>query len=214
MNYYLKNWYKISVLIAGLIFVIALIAPLDFRAKMVLGAMAMIHLHFYEEMGYTGGFPFMGEYLELHITNTDPKSWDLNLATTAWGNEYFAVAVYLLALLLPQYRWLTLAVMLFAFLEFAMHTFFFPIKMKFWYNPGLLTAFFGLTPISICYFIGNHQYYFNWVDYVLAIVWIVFNYWMAFKSPIYKKLGQLKQYSFGQDSVQQSLKWLKNVYKE
>lgn len=214
MNYYLKNWYKISIFIAALVFVITLLGDFDFRAKLVLGSLAIIHLHFYEEMGYPGGFPFVGEYMELHVSDPDPRSWDLNLATTAWGNEYFAVAVYLLALLLPQYRWMTLAVMLFAFLELVMHAVVFPIRMEFWYNPGLLTALFGLAPLAIYYFIGNTQYHFNWIDYVLAIVWDIFNYWMAFKSPIYKRLARLKQYSFGPESAEQSLKWLKNIYKK
>ena len=213
MKYYIRNWYKIAVYIAGLVFMVALIGRFDFRVSMILASLGMIHLHFYEEMGYPGGFPYMGEHMELGTDDENPEHWSLNLATTAWGNEYFAVVVYILPIFIPQWHWMTLAVMLFAFIEGLMHGLFFTIKLRSFYDPGIITAVFGLTPIAIAYFIGNRGYGFAWYDYLIAIVWIGLNYWMAFKSPIYWKLAKLTQYSFGQDSLKQSLHWMRKIYK-
>ncbi|HFR3770816.1 TPA: HXXEE domain-containing protein [Streptococcus suis] len=58
-------------------------------------------------------------------------------------------------MLLPDVRFLTLAVALFTVAKLLMHGLFFPIALKKVYNPGLLTALIGLVPLSIAFFAGT-----------------------------------------------------------
>lgn len=59
----------------------------------------------------------------------------------------------------PNIPFLTLAVMIFAFAELAMHLFFFNLSLKKWYNPGLLTTLVGLVPVSVYYLAHDWKLY-------------------------------------------------------
>lgn len=210
-TFFLYNWYNISVWIAGLLAVVLTIGNWDTRNKMLLGSAVVIFLHFFEEFGFPGGFAPMGLKVELHNTDPDPHHWPLNQLNAMVGNWLFAVLVYLLPLFLPNVKFLTLAAAMFGFLEVLMHAFVFNIALKKWYNPGFATAVFGLLPISLWYFStiwGQHLY--KGTDFALAVVWMVFNYWLGFRSPMYKKLGSLSdRYAFTPEEVAKGERFLK-----
>lgn len=207
----LCNWYYISVLIAGIITVVLAIGEWDMREKMLLGSAAVLFLHFFEEFGFPGGFAPMGMRVELGITDHDPRHWPLNQVNSMVGNWLFAVLVYLLPLFLPDVRFLTLAAAIFGFFEVLMHATVFNIAVKTWYNPGLLTAVFGLLPVSVWYFAGIWgQNPYRVTDLVLALVWVGFNYWLGFRSPLYKKLGERSdRYAFTPEEVSKGARFLK-----
>lgn len=203
--------YCVSVYIAAA-FVLALaLGDWDVREKMLLGSSFFIFLHFFEEFGFPGGFPYVGMKVELRITDMDARHWPLNQVNAMFGNFCFAVLVYLLPLFLPDIRFLTLAAAVFAFVEVLMHLVVFNIALKTWYNPGLLTAVFGLLPISLWYFSQVwSQHLYGWGDAGYAMVWIVFNYWLSFRSPIYKKLGELSgRYAFTEAEVNRAEWYMK-----
>lgn len=140
----------------------------------------------------------------------DPRKWPLNNASAFWGNQWFAVAVYLLPLFLPQVKFLTLAVMIFGLIELIGHLIVFNVAIKTWYNPGVFTSLLGLAPLSIVYFsktLGTVLY--SWLDLIIAFIWIVFNYWMAFRSPIYNYLGRKSEYAFSNEEVNCASKYMK-----
>lgn len=208
---FLYNWYNISVYIAGLLAVVLAIGNWDSRQKMLLGAAAIIFLHFFEEFGFPGGFAPMGMKVEMHNTDPDPHHWSLNQLNSIVGNWYCAIVIFILPLFLPNVRFMTLAAAIFGLVEFFAHLFLFNIACKVWYNPGLATAVFGLMPISIWYFStirGQHLY--SGLDIVLAIVWIAFNYLLVFRGPIYNKLGSMSdRYAFTPDEVARGKRFLK-----
>lgn len=209
-NWILKNWYLISVYIASFIALILALGDWNFTQKMLLGSMIFIQLHFFEEFEFPGGFPWVGMKVEMKIVEDDPQKWPLNNASAFWGNQWFAVTVYLLPLFLPQVHFLTLAVMIFAFTELLGHLIIFNIALKTWYNPGTFTAVFGLVPLSVVYLfktLGTGLY--SWLDLVIAIVWIGFNYWVAFRSPIYQTLGKKSEYAFSTEEVNRASKYMK-----
>ncbi|MEE8715442.1 MAG: HXXEE domain-containing protein [Coriobacteriales bacterium] len=203
MRWLTENWYKVSVFCAGACAVALALGDWDLRSRTILAATAVLFLHFFEEFGFPGGFPWVGLHVEMHIEGTDARQWPLNRLNAMFGNWWYAAVVYLLALVLPGVRFLTLAVALFAFLEVLMHVVVFNAALRTWYNPGLVTAAFGLMPISIAYLVriaGAGLY--TWVDVVLAFVWIVFNYWVAFRSPIYAWMGRKSdRYAFSDEEV-------------
>lgn len=206
----IKNWYYISVFIAGFLAMILTIGSWGLREKMLLGSSVFIFLHFFEEFAFPGGFPYVGVKVELGMDNLDTKTWPLNQVNAMFGNFAFALLVYLLPLFLPQIPFLTLAAALFAFAEVLMHLAVFNLALKTWYNPGLFTAVFGLLPISLFYFQqiwGQHLY--SWPDIVAAVLWIAFNYWLAFRSPIYKKLGKLSdRWAFTEEEVSRAERYM------
>ncbi|GHV96883.1 hypothetical protein lacNasYZ03_09770 [Lactobacillus nasalidis] len=212
MKWYLKNWAWVAVYLAAGIFLLAALGNWDFQTKLVLLALALLQLHFFEEMDRPGGFPYMGLWAETGEKSQNPRDWSLNNASAAFGNEYFAVVVYGLALLFPKQAWLLLAVFIFSFVELAMHGIFFTVKIKNWYNPGLVTACL-LSLVSVVFFL-NTGLHFNIWDHVLAFAWIAFNYWLAFRSPLYQKLGQLKEYSFPAESMDRSRVIMKKVLRD
>ncbi|MGN0665596.1 MAG: HXXEE domain-containing protein [Huintestinicola sp.] len=208
---FLYNWYNISVYIAGILIVCLAIGNWDTREKMLLGAAAFIFLHFFEEFGFPGGFAPMGLKVEMHNTDPDPAHWSLNQLNSLIGNWYCAVIIYILPLFFPNVRFMTLAAAIFGFIEVFGHLIMFNIACKKIYNPGLFTALFGLMPISMWYFstIWGQQL-FRGVDIVLAIAWIGFNYWLAFRSPIYKKLGAMSdRYAFTPEEVKRGEEYLR-----
>ncbi|MGM9537987.1 MAG: HXXEE domain-containing protein [Candidatus Onthomonas sp.] len=208
---FLYNWYNVSVAIAGLLAVVLAIGDWDVRQRMLLGSSVVIFLHFFEEFAFPGGFAPMGIRVELRITDPDAHQWPLNQLNSMVGNWLFAVLVYLLPLFLPNVKFLTLAAAVFCFAEVLMHAVVFNIATKRWYNPGLATAVCGLLPISVWYFSniwGQHLY--SGVDIALALVWILFNYWLGFRGPLYKKLGAMSdRYAFTPEEVAKGAKYLK-----
>lgn len=196
MKKIIKHWYYIAVYIGCLFGLLLYLGDWDLRLKTLLTGTMFIHLHFFEEFGYPGGFPWQGMHVEKGYTECKPEEWDLNLLSSFFGNEWFALLVYILPMFL-NIRFLTLAAVLFTFAELLMHLVVFNAALKTWYNPGLASVLIGLLPVSINYLYqtwGQHLYV--WPDVVLALVWISFHYWVAFVSPIYKKLGAKKEYTF------------------
>ncbi len=210
MNKLLKNWANISVYLGALAALIAVLGNWGLREKTILLSLTFIMLHFYEEFVFPGGFAWCGLKVEMGITDTDATKWPLNRPTCLFGNWWCAVLVYILPLFLPHVKFLTLAVVLFAFIEVIMHGIGFNIGLRTLYNPGLLTALFGLLPVSLNYLILTWDLHlYSLGQLALALVWIVFNYWIAFRSPIYKKLGSLgDEYAFSQDEVWRAKKYI------
>lgn len=200
---FLYNWYYISVWVAGLLAVILTVGGWNNREKMLLGSAAVLFLHFFEEFGFPGGFASVGMKVELHITDRDARLWPLNQLNSMIGNWLFAILVYLLPIFLPDVKFMTLAAAVFGFVEVLMHAVIFNAALKKWYNPGLATAIFGLLPISIWYLsIIWGQRLYSMGDIALAIIWIAFNYWLVFRSPLYKRLGAMSdRYAFTPEEV-------------
>jgi hypothetical protein len=207
------SWYRISAFAAGAIALVLAMGEWGLGHRMVLASMAVLFLHFYEEFGCPGGFARMGLYVEMKVTDPDAHHWSLNQLNSMFGNWWFAVVVFGSALVLPDVRFLTLAVALFAFLEVAMHLVGFPLAIKRLYNPGLATAVFGLLPVSVWYLaqVVPAGMYTGW-DVLAALAWIVFNYWLVFRSPLYTWMGRKSNnWAFTDEEVARSDPFLKNV---
>lgn len=214
MNSLIKNWYNISALLSGILVLALCLGDWDAQQKLTLGGTAIILLHFFEEFAFPGGFPWVGLHVEKGTDNTDAQSWELNNLNSLFGNWWYAVVVYLAAFFLPDISFLTLAVAIFAFVEVVMHLFIFNGALRTWYNPGLLTALFGLMPLSIWYFAQiNAAITFTPIDIVLAIAWIALNYWIAFRSPLYKWMGKKSNlYGFSEEEVMRSARYIQLVH--
>lgn len=202
MTRIIQHWYELAIYIATGVALLLALGTWTFEQRILLISLCLIHVHFFEEFGFPGGFVWGGLKVEQRQVDPDVSRWPLNMLSAWWGNEWFAFFVYLLPLLFSQYHWLVLAAVIFAFAEGIMHLVVFNIGLRSWYNPGLVTAVFGLVPVSVWYlFQSVPQARFTWLDFVIAIVWIGVNYWLAFKSPICRYLTAKTKYRLSRREV-------------
>jgi hypothetical protein len=196
MKKIINGWHYISVYLAGATALIAIFGTGDTLQKLLLASIAVMFLHFFEEFGFPGGFPWMGVKVLLSSDEMDSSKWDCNNLNSMFGNWGFLFFIYILPVLFPNIRFLTLAAMLFNIAELVIHLILFNVKQKTLYNPGLVTAVFGLAPIACYYFMKIFdQHFYIWYDYIIAIICLVFIFWFSFRSPIYWKLGRMEGYS-------------------
>lgn len=210
MEKWIRRWYEFVVYIAGAYALILGLGNWNLQQKALLLGLIMIHLHFFEEFGLPGGFAWGGIKVEMRKVNPDVSKWQLNQLSALFGNEWFAVVVYLLPLFTPQWHWAVLAAVIFAFLEFLMHVVMLNIGLKSWYNPGTFTAVFGLTAISVWYlWQAVPTGIFSWWDLLIAMVWCGFNYWIGFRSPIFQSFNNNKKYTFSRADIEKATPYMR-----
>lgn len=191
----INNWYNVSVLLAVVSAFVAVFVVADIVQRLLWVSIAILFLHFFEEFGFPGGFPLMGVKVLLGSREMNSEKWDCNNLNSMFGNWGFLFFIYALPLILSDVKFLTLAAMMFSILELIMHAILFNVKQKTIYNPGAVTAIFGLAPIAIYYFATVFdKNFFVWSDYLAAVAWSVFIFWFSFRSPLYWSLGRLKGY--------------------
>ena len=197
MKTFINHWAPVSLVLGILTALIAVFGPWDFTQRVLIALAACAFLHFFEEFWWPGGFPYVGVKVMLGKDEPDPSKWNANNLSSIFGNWGFLILVYVAALLLPQVRFLTLAAVLFSFLELLQHLVVFNVRLKRIYNPGIITAVFGMTPVSIYYLINTAGMgLYAWYDYVLAFVWVVAVFVFCFRSPLYWSLGKKEGYPF------------------
>lgn len=202
MKKFVNNWHHISVYLGGVTAVLAVLLPIGIVQKLLLISVAILFLHFYEEFGWPGGFPYMGVKVLLGKDEPDPSKWNCNHLSSMFGNWFFLVTVYLLPVFLPSVRFLTIGALMFNFAELLMHLVLFNVRLKAWYNAGLITALFGLAPISFYYFfVVFDPATFLWYDYAIAVVYFAVIFWFCFRSPFYWSLGKKSGYEFSEQSA-------------
>jgi len=202
MKKIVNNWHWISVFLAGAVALVAILVPTTPVTKLLLAANMVLLLHFFEEFGWPGGFPWMGMKVLMGSNEMDSSKWNCNNLSSMYGNWLFMLLVYCLPLFFPNLHVLPLAAMMFSFAELLMHLILFNVRLKACYNPGMITGVFMLPPIAIYYFARVFDAsIFSWYHYVIAVVWFVFVFWLSFRSPIYWGLGKKPGYEFTEQSA-------------
>ena len=202
MKTIINNWHNISVYLAGATMLLTVLLPVGVVTRLILASIALLFLHFFEEFGWPGGFPYMGVKVLLGKDERDKSKWDCNNLSSMFGNWTFLVLAYILPMCLPSVRFFVLGVFIFNFLELFMHLILFNVRLKQLYNPGIITAVFGLAPISFYYFFTLFDASaFLWYDYLLAVVWFAVVFWFCFRSPLYWHLGRKPGYDLTDQSA-------------
>lgn len=213
MKRIIAHWYELAIYIAAGVAMVLALGTWTFEQRILLLGLCLLHVHFFEEFGFPGGFVWGGLKVEQGQVDSNVGKWPLNMLSAWWGNEWFALSVYTLPLFLPQYHWLVLAAVIFAFAEVLMHVVIFNLGLHSWYNPGLASVLLGLLPTSIWYLLRVlPQGHFNWLDLLLAILWIAGNYWMAFKSPICKAFTAKTDYRLSKREVMKARIYMQRTH--
>ncbi|MGM9629425.1 HXXEE domain-containing protein [Butyricicoccus sp.] len=153
MKFLRNNWFRM-----GLILFIILsfymifwgndqLSPIQ---KILMASLMCLPVHQFEEYALPGGGPVVinrAFYGEQTLYRQYPGNWNSIMIV-----NLSAYIFYILALVFPEAIWLGIATMLFNLFQLLGHAFEMNIKLKTWYNPGLITSVFLFTPISIYYF--------------------------------------------------------------
>lgn len=170
--------------------------------KYLLSSSAFLCLHFFEEFGFPGGFPYMGVKVLLGSAETDSSKWDVNNLNAMLSNWMALILLYLLPLFIPGARFLLIGAIVLSIGEIIMHLLLFNIRLKQFYNPGLVTGLFGIGTVVIIYLISAFDpSLYVWYDYVLGILYFFASFFFCYRSPMYWSLGRIKGYPLSDQSA-------------
>lgn len=78
----------------------------------------------------------------------------------------------------------------------------FNIRLKQFYNPGLVTGLFGIGTVVIIYlFTAFDSSMYVWYDYVLGILYFFASFFFCYRSPMYWSIGRIKGYPLSDRSA-------------
>ncbi len=91
MNRIIAHWYELAVYIAAGVAMVLALGEWSFEQRILLLSLCVLHVHFFEEFGFPGGFVWGGLKVEQGRVNPDVGKWPLNMLSAWWGNEWFAL---------------------------------------------------------------------------------------------------------------------------
>lgn len=195
MKKIVNNWYYVSVGLALVFAIILLTGNWDARQSYLLASSVFLCLHFFEEFEFPGGFPFMGVKVLLGKAETDSTKWNCNNLNSMLSNWASLVLIYLLPLFIPGARFLTIGAIVLSIGEILMHLVLFNVKLKTFYNPGLITGLFGIGSVVIVYLVRSFDpSIYMWYDYLLGFIYFGVVFWLCFRSPMYWAIGRKEGY--------------------
>lgn len=195
MKKLINNWYTVSIGLAAAFACILGFGNWDAREQYLLASCVFLCLHFFEEFGFPGGFPFMGVKVLLGKAETDSTKWNCNNLNSMLSNWASLVLLYLMPLFFPNVRFLMVGAIVLSIGEIVMHLVLFNVKLRSAYNPGLVTGLFGIGTVVILYLVKAFDpSLYMWYDYLLGVVWFGVVFWFCFRSPMYWKIGGKQGY--------------------
>lgn len=158
MKFWLKNWYRVGIVLAAILSIWLVVAPPHNRIQFFLMLnLLFLFAHQFEEYQLPGGAPLIINqvvYNETTLVDRYPgNSLSIMLVNTiAW-------AIYLIAIIIPKVTWLGLGVILFSLFQILGHCLEMPVKLRTWYNPGMLTTIFLFIPLGWVYirYLASHH---------------------------------------------------------
>lgn len=173
MRWFCRHWYDF-----GVIPFIAALAVLLFKwddfetiqKLLIMSFMAML-FHQFEEYRFPGGEPAI---MNIVLQGSDlPDRYPLNQFSAMLTNVIATYGVYLIPIFIPTVIWLGLAPMLLGFSQFIVHGVMTNIKLKTFYNPGLIAVVCLHIPIGIYYiWYVTSQDMISGVDWIIAFVYM------------------------------------------
>ena len=101
LNKFVNHWFDVSVYVAGILALIAIFLPMTISQQLLIASIIVLLLHFFEEFGAPGGFPYMGVKILLGKDDRNPANWNCNNLSSMYGNWLFLILVYILPLFFP-----------------------------------------------------------------------------------------------------------------
>lgn len=217
MRFICRHWYNLG-LIPGIV-ASAILAfywnNLDPLVKINLFSFIAVIIHQFEEYGWPGGAPAMGNQMycsgkmpapmqKLLGKGDKPDRYPLNQLSAMVTNCVATYVFYLLPIIFPKVMWLGIAPILFGFIQFVMHGIGANIMLKKLYNPGLAAVVFGHIPVGICYirYITENNLASS-TDWLIGIVYTIVFFVVVIGVLTYKVLADRNsKYPFSKEELQ------------
>lgn len=174
MKWFCRHWYDVGVVpfIITLVILVLQWHDLDVVEKLLMMSFMTILFHQFEEYRFPGGEPAI---MNITLQDSDiPDRYPLNQFSAMLTNVIVTYTVYLIPIFLPDVIWLGLMPMLFGFMQFIVHGIATNIKMRTFYNPGLVAVVFLHFPIGIYYiYYVTTQGLITGMDWVVAVFYMI-----------------------------------------
>lgn len=180
MKFLINNWYRLGAVL-GLILVTFLafhLITLSAVQILLIWNLIALFAHQFEEYQFPGGAPIIINkvvYDETTLADHYPgNGLSIMLVNTiAW-------VIYLVAILLPNYYWLGLGVIFFSLFQILGHCIQMPLKLRAWYNPGMVTTVGLFLPLGVIYInklssLGKLNWGTIFLAFLVLIVCILFS---------------------------------------
>lgn len=204
-SFLLRYWYHIGACV-GLVAFIALgifWQDLSTLQALLLANFGVMCLHWFEEFGFPGGFPYFCNAIRMGSSADKVSYFPLNRRSAIAINYTFGF-VYFLAFCFPNAIWLALGTALFGILECLVHGIYNNLKLKGFFNAGMITAFCGFLPIAIgiiSYVLANHLA--SFFDWILAFMYpvLLYLFFLKYVMPI-ALVDNSGKYAFSEAEMQ------------
>ncbi len=174
MKLVINYWYRFgaaALVCLGIVLAVRRPAFSEVQWLLVFNLMALL-AHQVEEYQFPGGAPLIINrivYDERELTDRYPgNSLSICLVnTSAW-------VIYGISIFLPHIYWFGLGVMMFSLFQILGHLVEMNLKLKVWYNPGLVTTLFLFLPIGWRYIalVSTRHLVSRW-DWVFGVLTLV-----------------------------------------
>lgn len=153
MDYYRRNWAFINLPFGVIAVLIALLAWNSFGGtrSILLILWAVFVFHQFEEYAWPGGEQWIMNRVLQPRDLSRADRFPLNQQSALVTNVYIMLSLYLVAVIFAGQIWLGIGVTLAGFAQIFVHGVFTNIKLKSFYNPGLLTAIVGFGGVGTWY---------------------------------------------------------------
>lgn len=204
MAWYRHNWYDVGMfLFVALSFVMGFWGSHFSTLQLILtfSFMAML-VHQFEEYAYPGGFPSIANIISLGEKEV-PDRYPLNANQCLISNVFLTYPFYILPIFFPQLIWFGLGqVLLGMTIQLVAHGIVVNIRLKSFYNPGLLAVLFLHIPLGIYYIwyvIANHLAGVG--DFVVGLLVAILASLLLFGLPIRLLRSRTSRYPFDPEEM-------------
>ena len=173
LKFYRRHWYTVNLIfaLAGIVVAITSWNALGVVRGLLLLNFIVFILHQFEEYGWPGGEPWIINRL-MRPSGDRPDRFPLNQNAAMVTNAFIGVPIYLIPVFFPQLIWLGLGPVLVGFSQFLIHGIAVNIKLRWFYNGGLLAVVAGHVPVGVIYivYVSMHGMASGW-DWLFGVVY-------------------------------------------
>ena len=174
MKFFVRHWYDIAGVLVIPVALWAWLGDWSTVQLILVLNLGVLFVHQFEEYRFPGGEPWvLNEVVMPKGPPVDRKP--TNQLSGVWVNGT-AWVFYIVPIFLPDVVWLGLAPILFgAVLQVYAHAFLTNVRLKAFYNPGLVAVMFGHLPLGIWYMVEVYQQgLIQWWDWAFGVVYMAF----------------------------------------
>ncbi|GAC1426478.1 MAG: hypothetical protein NVSMB7_02940 [Chitinophagaceae bacterium] len=171
IKFFRTKWFDIGIVLAFIIIKGVLMNShrMSYVSMALWMGLAALLLHHAEEYHWPGNFP---QWInKIFYRGKRPGTSSFNVQAAFIINVGVEWTTFLLAAFFAEDAWwLGIATMIFCFGNFIKHTFYYNLKAKTRYNPGMLTSVLCLLPVSLFFFWSIIKYDIaGTLDYIIGV---------------------------------------------